>query len=934
MALSGSRSLLRRYGVAVAAVAVTVAIRFIADPAFAGRAGFVAFILPVAFAAWAGGLGPGLLATAISLCIVFIAFIAPTWTLQVETIADVTYAITFAVAGIVVSVLASGLRVGRERAEGHAFRAQRLQAVAASLSAELTAHDAADAVLREGISALGAGKGVITLLDPGGETLRLVAGVGYDQTGWDRFARFPVDAQYPVSEAVRLREPIAIADSAELRARYPGLRDDIHEGGSAIVIPLLDKSGPIGGLYYRFAEVRSFSRDDLQYFRALGSLCAAALERARLHDQQVRTGERAAFLARASAALAASLDVEATVQQVAELTVPAIADYCSVHLLDPDGSIRTLALAGRPSRLDAARRFLEVRPPLIDDPVGVGAVVREGQPLIVDRVDEAGLRQSFAPEPDVLEAALALGAYAHMTVPLVVGGKTIGALSLTSTTETARSFDSDDVALAEELASRAALAIDNARLYEALLAREAQQAAVARLGQLALDEQDIPPLLEAIVVELAKVLEVEFAKILELQPGGGTLKLVAGVGWRAGLVGHLIVAAGLESQAGYALEIGTPVTVEDLGAETRFQDPAMLEEHGVVSGMSAIIPGRDGPWGVLGIHTAHRRTFSVDDTNFLVAVTNLLAGSIERRRRMDEERQAQDLNRAFIGIVSHELRTPITTIYGGAKMLRRLDPDDPDRRTIADDIEIDAERLYRLTEDLLVMTRLERHDLEIGTEPVLVSRLLERVVTSEQRRWPGISMHVELPVKLDPVIGEDIYVEQVIRNLVGNAAKYSPQGTVVEIVAEQAEEEVTVRVLDRGPGIRGEDEERLFALFYRAPSTAQQASGAGIGLFVCDQLVRAMGGRLWARARDGGGSEFGFALRRYGEDDDIALAPPQDVLAHDFGEVDDARDGLDRVATNGTSPRPPVPLQVVGSRDGDDDDVAVGDLPRRAERGR
>lgn len=163
MALSGSRSLLRRYGVAVAVVAVTVAIRLIADPAFAGRAEFVAFILPVAFAAWAGGLGPGLLATAISLCIVFIAFIAPTWTLQVETIADVTYAITFAIAGIVVSVLASGLRVGRERAEGHAFRAQRLHAVAASLSAELTAQEAADAVLREGISALGAGKGVIAL---------------------------------------------------------------------------------------------------------------------------------------------------------------------------------------------------------------------------------------------------------------------------------------------------------------------------------------------------------------------------------------------------------------------------------------------------------------------------------------------------------------------------------------------------------------------------------------------------------------------------------------------------------------------------------------------------------------------------------------------------------------------------------------------------
>jgi K+-sensing histidine kinase KdpD len=910
-------------------VAATVAIRVLADPAFAGRAGFVAFILPVALAAWAGGLGPGLLATVISLGVVLVAFIAPTGTLTAASAADVTYAITFVIAGIVVSVLAAGLRVGRERAEGHAIRAQRLQAVAAALSAELTAPEASDAVLREGISALGAGKGVITLLDPGGETLRLVAAVGYDQTGWDRFARFPVDAPYPVSEAVRLREPITLADSSELRSRYPALTDDIHDGGSAIVIPLLDKSGPIGGLYYRFAEVRSFSRDDLQYFRALGSLCASALERARLHDQQLRAGERAAFLARASATLAASLDVEATVQQVAELTVPAVADYCSVHLLELDGSIRTLALAGRPSHLDAARRFLDLRPPVFDDPLGVGAVVREGRPVIVDRVDEAALRQGFAEEPEVLEAALALDAYAHMTVPLIVGGKTIGALALTSTTESERSFDADDVALAEELASRAALAIDNARLYEALLAREAQQAAVARLGLLALDEQEIPPLIEAIVVELAKVLEVEFAKILELQPGGRTLKLVAGVGWRPGLVGHLTVATGLESQAGYALEIGAPVTVEDLGAETRFQDPAMLEEHGVVSGMSAIIPGREGPWGVLGIHTAHRRTFSVDDTNFLVAVTNLLAGSIERRRRMDEERDAQDLNRAFIGIVSHELRTPITTIYGGAKMLRRLDPHDPDRKTIADDIEIDAERLYRLTEDLLVMTRLERHDLEIGTEPVLVSRLLERVVGSEQRRWPGVSMHLELPGKLDPVIGEDIYVEQIIRNLVGNAAKYSPPGTVVDILTEQGDEEVTVRVLDRGPGIRGQDPERLFALFYRAPSTAQQASGAGIGLFVCDQLVRAMGGRLWARAREGGGSEFGFALRRYGEDDDV-LSPALDVAAHEVGELEGVGEGEagDGIAANGSSPHEPIPLQVVGGRDGEDD-VGAAELPRR-----
>ena len=865
--------LIRRYGLAVLAVAVTAVVRFVAEPAFAGRAGWIAFILPVALAAWAGGLGPGLLATGLSFLVGMFAFFPTSGGLGPTATAEVAYAVTFVIAGIVVSGLASGLRSGRERAEAHAFRAERLQAVAASLSAELSAPDTAAAVLREGILALGAGRGVITLLDPGGETLSIVASVGYDTAGWEeRFDRFPVDAQYPMSEAVRLHEPIVIETSEELRTRYPDLSDTIHEGGSALVLPLLDKAGPIGGLYYRFVDARTFDREDREYLLALSRLCAAALERARLHDLERRAAQRAAFLAEASATLAASLDFEHTVRKVADLAVPLVADYCSIHVLESDGSIRTLALAGDPAHLGAARRYLELLPPKLDDPAGIGAVIREGQPLSVPHLTDEMLVASF-PDPVLLEAVRALEVYAHTSVPLNVGGRTIGAISLTTTQATHRGFDADDMALAGDLASRAALAIENARLYSALVAREGQQAAVARLGQLALTEQELQPLLDATVTEVTTVLGVEFAKILELQPDGRHLRLVAGIGWAEGLVGTAVVSGGLESQAGYALEVGGPVVVEDLATETRFHGPSLLVDHGVVSGMTAAIPGQGRSWGALGIHSARQRQFTVDDTNFLLAVTNVLAGAIERRRRLDEERQAQDLNRAFIGIVSHELRTPITTIYGGAKMLRRLSPDGDDWMAIATDVEADAERLYRLTEDLLVMTRLERHDLELGTEPVLVSRLLERVVASEEKRWPLTKVEVQVPPELEPVVGEDNYVEQVVRNLVANAAKYSPAGATVEVSAERDGDEIRVRVLDRGPGIRGEDPERLFSLFYRAPSTASQASGAGIGLFVCHQLISAMGGRLWARARDGGGSEFGFALRRY-SDEDAALETP------------------------------------------------------------
>ncbi|MFL5777954.1 MAG: GAF domain-containing protein [Chloroflexota bacterium] len=878
---------LKRYGLAVAAVAVTAGLRYLADPAFSGRAVFVAFILPVALAAWAGGLGPGLLATALSVVIASYLFLPATGSPGLESFADFTYALTYIVAAVVVTVLAAGLRSGRQRAEDHAFRAQRLQAVAAALSAELTATAAADAVLLEGIHALGAGRGVITMLDPGGQTLSIVASVGYERDGWDRFSHFPVADQLPVSEAVRLREPIIVHSTEELRRRYPSLGEAIRDGGTAVVLPLLEESGAIGGLYYRFDSVRQFPAEDRDYLLALGRLCASALERARLHDAERRAGARAAFLSQASATLAASLDFEVTVRQVAELAVPAIADYCSVHLLEPDSSIRTLALAGSPERLTVARRYLEIAPPRIGDAAGIGAVIREGQPVLVPELTDEMLSAGID-DPAHLDAARRLGATSFVAVPLALHGRTIGALALTAT-EAGRVFGPEETTLAEELAARAAMAIENSRLYSALVAREVQQAAVARLGQRALTEPDLEPLFEATVVELAEVLDVEFTKILELQPSG-QLRVVAGFGWGPGIVGQAIVSTGPESQAGYTLRSGEPIVVSSLPTETRFRGTRLLLDHGVVSGMTAPIPGGTGHWGVLGIHSRRQRVFTEDDANFMVAVANLLSGAIDRRMRGDQERHAQELNRAFIGIVSHELRTPITTIYGGAKMLRRLAPDDADRAAIAGDVEAEAERLYRLTEDLLVMTRLERHDLEIGTEPVLLSRLLERVVASEGRRWPLAEIALHLPPELEPVVGEENYVEQIARNLIGNASKYAPAGSQIDVVAERLDEEIVVRVLDRGPGIRGEDPDRLFGLFYRAPSTAQQASGAGIGLFVCDQLVRAMGGRLWAQPRDDGGSEFGFALRHYRDEDDPARVVVAPTTA----------------STNGSKPHPHV----------------------------
>ena len=164
-----------------------------------------------------------------------------------------------------------------------------------------------------------------------------------------------------------------------------------------------------------------------------------------------------------------------------------------------------------------------------------------------------------------------------------------------------------------------------------------------------------------------------------------------------------------------------------------------------------------------------------------------------------------------------------------------------------------------MIDNLLALARVDTGPT-VEPEPMVLARLVERVVDRQRRastdrvflcRWQGEN---------DLVTASPDYIEQVLRNLISNAEKYSRAPDPIEVVGSSTDTEVQVRVLDRGPGVAEEDVERIFTPFYRSPRTSATAQGVGIGLAVCKRLIEAQGGRLWARAREGGGSEFGFAL--------------------------------------------------------------------------
>jgi PAS domain S-box-containing protein len=225
-----------------------------------------------------------------------------------------------------------------------------------------------------------------------------------------------------------------------------------------------------------------------------------------------------------------------------------------------------------------------------------------------------------------------------------------------------------------------------------------------------------------------------------------------------------------------------------------------------------------------------------------------------------DRKSTEAFREAFAGIMGHELRTPITSINAATKLLSRAGLDEMQKSELLEDIIAESDRLRRLVEDLVVLARAERGTIQVHTEPVMLSHVLDKVRGQEQVRWPDRQIEFRVEGYLPVVRAEEALVEQILRNLIGNAAKYSGPGEAIEVVSDSQGERVRVRVLDRGPGVDPDETDRLFELFYRSPRTAKTA-GSGIGLFVARRLVESMDGSIWARLReDGAGSEFGFSL--------------------------------------------------------------------------
>jgi PAS domain S-box-containing protein len=245
--------------------------------------------------------------------------------------------------------------------------------------------------------------------------------------------------------------------------------------------------------------------------------------------------------------------------------------------------------------------------------------------------------------------------------------------------------------------------------------------------------------------------------------------------------------------------------------------------------------------------------------NVLVDVTDRLAAEVSLRASAAALEASSAVKDEFLGLISHELRTPVTSIFGNAVLLAdRLKVNDPEAGMIRD-ISDDADRLLRIVENLLQLTRLGAGS-SVDREPQVLDHTVRAAVGSRLRRHPDRPINLTIGHGSVVVEAEGVALEMVVENLLSNADKYSPPGAPIDVVMEADDRTATVRILDRGIGITNDIAGDVFTAFFRTDRARRTAGGIGVGLAVCKRIIDAHDGRIWAGPREGGGSELGFEL--------------------------------------------------------------------------
>ncbi|AFY84739.1 hybrid sensor histidine kinase/response regulator [Oscillatoria acuminata] len=580
-----------------------------------------------------------------------------------------------------------------------------------------------------------------------------------------------------------------------------------------------------------------------------------------------RTENAQQYLSEASTILSSSLDYQITLANVADLTVPHLADWCTVSVVEENGRLQPPITAHiNPEKVAWAKELHYKYPVDPDAPRGSPQVLRTGVSEFYPYIPEQLLVEA-AQDEEHLQILKEVGFSSVMIVPMIARGRTLGTISFVAA-ESGRRYDRSDLNMAEELARRAALAVDNARLYEqAQQARRMAEEAAARTARLqavtaALSEALTPAeVAEVVVNQGIAALDAKAGSLVILTDNNQSLKIVGAIGYPQEIIDQwLNIPVNAPVPLAECVRIGEPIFIENLGDLSvrypRVSQLPKITKHQALAAIPLILQGQ--PIGAMGLSFVETREFSPEDRAFMVALSQQCAQAIARSQLYQAEQsaraQAETANRVrdeFIAVLSHELRSPLNPILGWTKLLQMRKFDEAKTLQALDIIERNALLQSRLIEDLLDISRILLGKLTLEMLPVHLGKIIESALETVRLAAEAKKIRIEkfLPMEAVEVLGDPNRLQQVVWNLLSNAVKFTPEGGEVTICLESTGNLAQIEVSDTGRGIAPEFLPYVFEYFRQADSkTTRSVGGLGLGLAIVHNLVELHGGSVQAES--------------------------------------------------------------------------------------
>lgn len=539
------------------------------------------------------------------------------------------------------------------------------------------------------------------------------------------------------------------------------------------------------------------------------------------------------FLAKAGEVLSASLDYEQTLRTIANLVVSRLAEWCTIHMLEEDGTIRQLALAHRDPKMIALAAKLNRRfPPDHSPESNTAKRIREGKPLLIKQITDEMLVQS-ARDAEHLALSRSLQFSSYMGVPLMVGQRGIGMLSLFAKPN--QSYTETDLAFAQTLADRAASAVENARLYG-----DMEKKVVERTG------------------ELLKAQERDRTNLKRLKD----------------MIDHLPMAAMATDESNVILQtnalfcelfaLGTPESLLNKNATTFGSRILAAIEDGesYVTRMKLLMKKKE-PFTALEIRLKDGRIL-LRDYLPVYDPNGEYRGQLSLYRDVTQERRIDATKSEFMSLASHQLRTPLTAIrWSFGRLRKNLSGQIGEfEEQLLEDGRAATSRMSATIDTMLQISRLQAGQVRLNRSRLDVNELLEEITALHANQWEEKEQDVAIEIDRSSwVVSDPLLLKEILMNILSNAIKYTPKKGTIRLFTNRDANTITINVQDSGYGIPQHQQSRVFHKFFRGENVvARDTEGTGLGLYLVSLITELLGGDIGFESAEGRGTTFRLRL--------------------------------------------------------------------------